>query len=88
MSQFPDVNPYRYPAWFVTALSLANIIIVILLFREPRPFAVPKHCKTCSRSTHTRLKISVQLSSGWCMHLLVSSINDDACINYIEIIYK
>ena len=71
MAQFPDVNPYRWPGWFLAALAATQATAVIFCFTETRTFS-------CSKGFHNRcsclagLKLSAQLKSKWKMQLLVS----------------
>ena len=78
MAELPNINPYRWPGWFVAAMSLIYIIFVVLIFRETRLYSMPKHCKThfCA----TGLILSAQLRSKWHIHLIVCS-EMDICIH-------
>ena len=80
VAQVPNLNPYRWPGWFVVAAALVYALVVVLLFRETRQFALPKHCKTCSCARE--MKLSAQLSSKWHIHLIVSILHCVArCFN-------
>ena len=70
MAQFPNVNPYRWPGWFLVALALMYALVMLLIFRETRPYYMPKHCKRCSCTTG--VKLSAQLSSRWHIRMIVS----------------
>ena len=72
MAQFPGVNPYRWPGWFLAVQSVVTGVVVVLFFREPRSLSRMKRpCKKCS--CLTGLQLSVQLKSQWKTRFLVSS---------------
>ena len=72
MAQFPGVNPYRWPGWFLAVQSVVTGVVVVLFFREPRSLSRMKRpCKKCS--CLTGLQLSVQLKSQWKIRFLVSS---------------
>ena len=68
MSQFPNIDPYRWPGWCLTVITTIYILITVIMFRNPRKCTPPKCFNTC-----TQLKFSVQLKSKWHIRLLVSS---------------
>ena len=72
MSQFPNIDPYRWPGWFFAAVTATYVLIAVMVFRNPRKFTRPK-CFSGSCISATQLKFSVLLKSGWQKHLLVSS---------------
>jgi len=68
LAQFPNVNPYRWPGWFVAAMGFVYGTVVVLTFTETRPFTLPKwRC-----SSLCGMKLSATLSSKWTIKLLVS----------------
>ena len=40
LAQFSDLNPYRWPRWFVAACGAAYGILVLTAFRETRPISI------------------------------------------------
>ena len=70
MAQFKSVEPYHWPGWFVTALSLLYALIATLTFTEPRPLDGLKGALTCQ--CWTGFKMSLELKSGWKIRLIVS----------------
>ena len=69
MAQFPDLNPYRWPGWFVAACGAAYGILVLTAFRETRSISILKcKCLPCNgMGTFSR-----KFSSKWKIDLLVS----------------
>jgi MFS family permease len=73
MANFKDLNPYRWPGWSITALSITLALIVLFFFTETRSIS----CSNISRmscSCLNGLKLSAQLKSKWKMRFLVSFI--------------
>ena len=62
VSQFPDVNPYHWPGWFMVAVAMIYVIVVTLLFRETHPCSFVLD-RTKRISCATRMKLSLQLRS-------------------------
>jgi MFS family permease len=60
MAQFQDVNPYRWPGWFIAVQSFAFAAATLFFFTETRSF-------TCRKDSFFKyfagLKLSVQLGS-------------------------
>jgi MFS family permease len=71
IAQFPTVNPYHWPGWFIAALAAAEAVGIICFFQETRPFTYPK----IPRFNFSGLKLSLQLSSRWSRHFAVSFTN-------------
>ena len=74
MANFRDLNPYRWPGWSVTALSITLALIVLFFFTETRSLS----CANVSRKTClclNALKLSAQLKSKWKIRFLVSFIH-------------
>ena len=74
MANFKDLNPYRWPGWSVTALSITLALVVLFFFTETRSFS----CANVSRKTCSclnGLKLSAQLKSKWKIRFLVSFIH-------------
>ena len=69
MAQFENVNPYRWPGWFIAVLSFATLAATLIVFTETRSF-------TCTRNSCSKflagLKLSAQLKSKSNFQLSVS----------------
>ena len=48
MAQFPSLDPYRWPGWFIATLSLVLGGIVLIFFTESRPWTCGKFVNGCS----------------------------------------
>ena len=42
MAQFSQVDPYRSSAWVVLIITTVYIIVFLVVFKEDRPFRLPK----------------------------------------------
>jgi hypothetical protein len=64
MAQFPDVNPYRWPGWLLTAMASTQVALVLICFRETSTVTwVDISSFKCS--CLSGLKLSAQLMSKW-----------------------
>ena len=71
VAQFHDVNPYRWPGWFMVVLAALQALATVLFFWEPREFTRPK-LPHLSLSWVKAMKLSFQLTSQWKRHCSVS----------------
>ena len=55
MAQFKDINPYLWPGWFIAALGVFEIILILLFFTETR--SLPSKCRTRCLSLSTCLQL-------------------------------
>ena len=54
------MNPYHLPGWFLTAMAVLSMIIVLLFFSEPRPWALRVKCNKCSCRTGNGLSFKLK----------------------------
>ena len=68
MALFPDLNPYHWPGWFVSALAVVHATAIIFCFTKIRSVACVRNKSSCP----SRLKLSVQLRSKQKVQFAVS----------------
>lgn len=72
LAQFPDINPYHWPGWFVTAEAMFIATAVALCFTETRSC---KHIKSSHfkfSSSLAELRLFTKTRTKPCIRLIVS----------------
>ena len=71
MSQFPDVNPYRWPGWFIFVMAMVYGMTILICFTETKSLSSSKKLPCSEMFQITR---SMKLTSGWKMKVIVSTL--------------
>ena len=74
MAQFPDLNPYRWPGWFLAALAATQATAVVFCFTETHSIECANNGLHIRCSSPLGLKLSAQLKSKQIIRFLVSLI--------------
>ena len=73
ISQFDNVNPYRWPGYFIASAGVVHAGVVLLIFRDVKPFPKLKHVKlNLNFNCLSSVKMMTQLTSKWKMEFIVS----------------
>lgn len=72
MAQFPDINPYHWPGWFVTAEAMFIATAVIFCFTETRSCKYIKSSHFKISSSLNELRLFTKSRTKSCIRLIVS----------------